>query len=192
MREVADELADRIREGSDTLLVVACARDQRSGFEELLAPHVQDALIGYVEAEKQDNAAALVPAADELLNARLRGERQSLLERWREECGQRSGRATDAWSETIAAAWDGRIETLLVDGRTARAFECSRCGRGYAEPGTCELDGTRLEEALGGSVELAVRGTLLHSGDVRLASSDELAGTAGAAALLRYAVAASG
>ena len=192
LREVAERLDDLVPEGSETLLVVACMQDQRSAFEELLAPHVQEALIGWVEVEKQDDAGALAPAAETLLSARLRGERESLLERWREARGQRSGQATGQWAETIAAAWDGRIETLLVDGRTESAFECPQCGRGYGEPGACALDGTSLVDALGGGLELAVRGTLLHGGEVRVAASDELdADSAGAVALLRYAVTAS-
>jgi peptide chain release factor subunit 1 len=188
LQHVADELAERAPEGSDALLVVACAQDGRAAFEEMLAPHLQEALIGYAEVEKQDDAVALAPAAEELLNARLRNEREALLEHWREQDGQLSGRSSRDWDETIQAAWDGRVDTLLVGGDTEPAFECPQCGRGYPSPGSCALDGARLDEALGGSLEVAVRGTLLHGGDVRLAGPDELGAAGGAVALLRYPV----
>jgi peptide chain release factor subunit 1 len=188
LQGVADEIAHRIPEGSDTLLVVACAQDQRAAFEELLAPHLGDALIGYTELEKQDDAVTLLPAVEELLDARLRAERGALLERWREERGQRSGRASQDWEETIRAAWDGQVECLLVAGATEPAFECPSCGRGSMSPGSCELDGTQLQEALGGSLEVAVRGTLVHGGRVRTATADELGDAGATVGLLRYPV----
>jgi peptide chain release factor subunit 1 len=188
LQAVADELALRVPEGSDSLLAVACAQDQRAAFEGLLAPHLRDALIGYLELEKQDDASALAPGVEELLRARLRGERETLLEQWREERGQESGRATGSWAETLAAAWDGAVDMLIVEGRGTDAWDCSDCGRGYARPGTCDLDGAPLETAPGGSLESAVRGTLLHGGNIRFAGAGELDGDLGAAALLRYPV----
>jgi peptide chain release factor subunit 1 len=185
MRQVAEDVSARIRPGSGTLLVVASAEEHRSVFDRLLEPHARQAVIGFIEIEKQDDAMSVRPRAERLLDAHLRAERELLLERWREEAGQDSGRAAVGWHETIAAAWDGRIETVLVDGRTLPAYECPACGRGYGLHGRCELDGTPLEEALGGALELVVRGTLVHGGVVRVASDDEL-GTDGAAALLRY------
>jgi peptide chain release factor subunit 1 len=188
MQAVADEISRRIRQGSDTLLAVACAEEQRATFEEMLRPHVRTALVGFLELEKQDDAHALAPEAGRLLQARLAGERAELLERWREELGQGSGRAADSWDDALTAAWDGRVEAVLVDGRTADGYECTKCGRGYAQPGSCELDGTELQRALGGALELAVRGTLAHGGTVRCMASGELDGPP-VAALLRYATA---
>jgi len=188
MRAVAEAISNHIPQGSDTLLVLAGAEDQRSAFEELLEPHVRGALIGWTDVEKQENGHALRPEAERLLNERLEVEREALLDRWREEHGQRSGRAALTWDETMAAAWDGRIDSLLVDGRSSDAFECTSCGRGYVSPGTCELDSTPLAEALGGALEVVLRGTLQNGGTVRFAHSEELTETDGAAALLRYAV----
>ena len=191
LQAVADELALRVPEGSDTLLAVACTQDQRATFEGMLVPHLRDALVGYLELEKQDDSAALAPRVEELLRARLRGEREALLEQWREQRGQESGRATESWAGTLAAAWDGAVDTLIVDGRSGDAWECPTCGRGHARPGSCELDGALLDPALGGRLESAVRGTLLHGGSVRFAGEGELDGDLGAAALLRYPVGAS-
>jgi peptide chain release factor subunit 1 len=188
MRAVAGAISDRIPQGSDTLLVLAGAEEQRRAFEELLEPHVLGALIGWADVEKQEDGDALRPEAERLLDERLEAERSALLDRWREEDGQRSGRSTHTWEETMAAAWDGRIDSLLVDGRSNEAFECTSCGRGYIRPGICELDSTPLVEALGGALEVALRGTLQNGGTIRFVPGEELAETGGAAALLRYAV----
>jgi peptide chain release factor subunit 1 len=186
MQAVADEIAVRIRPGSDTLLVVACAEAQRTAFDEMLQSHVRSAVVGFVELQKQDDADALAPEAEQLLEARLAGERTELLERWSEELGQGSGRAAESWEDALRAAWDGRVETVLVDGRTTDGYECPECGRGHAQPGSCELDGADLEPALGGALELLVRGTLTHGGTVRFSGSGEL-DQSPVAALLRYA-----
>jgi peptide chain release factor subunit 1 len=186
MQAVADDVGSRIRPGSDTLLVVACAEEQRTAFDEMLQPPARAALIGFIELQKQDDAEALAPAAERLLEARLAGERSDLLARWREELGQRSGRAVETWEDALRVAWDGQVETMLVDGRTTDAYECTECGRGYAQRGSCELDGSQLEPALGGSLELVVRGVLAHGGAVRFAAGSEL-DESPIAALLRYA-----
>ena len=186
MQSVADDIGARIREGSSTLLVVACAEDQQAAFEEMLHPHVRSALVGFIELQKQDAAEELAPEAALLLEARLAEERADLLARWREEVGQRSGRAAESWEDVVRAAWDGRVETVLVDGRTRAAYECAECGRGHLEAGSCELDGSDLEPALGGALELVVRGVLLHGGTIRHVERGELAGSP-VAALLRYA-----
>jgi peptide chain release factor subunit 1 len=188
MRAVAEAISNHIPQGSDTLLVLAGAEEQRSAFAQLLEPHVRGALIGWTDVEKQEDGDALRPEAERLLNERLEVERNALLDRWREEHGQRSGRAALTWDETMAAALEGRIDSLLVDGRSGNAFECTSCGRGYVNPGTCELDSTPLAEALGGALEVVLRGTLQNGGTVRLVHGEELTETDGAAALLRYAV----
>ena len=121
-----------------------------------------------------------------MLDARLRDEREALLARWREELGQGAGLAAESWSEALDASWEGRIEGILVDGRTETAFECPSCGRGYLRTGVCDLDGRTLVPALGGALELAVRGTLLHDGEVRWAS-DGLGQPTGIRTLFRYA-----
>jgi peptide chain release factor subunit 1 len=186
MRRVAEAASALVRPGSGMLLVVACAEEHRSVFDRFLAPHARQAVLGFVEIEKQDDALRVKPRAWPLLEAHLRAERELLLERWREELGHESGRAAAGWHEIIAAAWDGSIESVLVDGRTRAAYECPTCGRGHGRSGRCELDGSPLEEALGGALELVSRGTLVHGGVVRAVPDDVLGSTDGAAALLRY------
>lgn len=192
MRAVADAISERIPQGSDTLLVLAGPEEHRNAFEELLEPHVRGAIVGWTDAQKQDDGDALRPEAERLLDEHLESERAALVDRWREEHGQRSGRATQTWDETMAAASDGRIDALLVDGRSKEAFECASCGRGYVSRGLCELDSTELTDALGGALELVVRGTLVNGGTIHFVQGGELDETDGAAALLRYVVAPTG
>jgi hypothetical protein len=64
-REVADVLAHTIQPGSGTLLLVSCVEKQRPIFEELLAPHAREALLGWttVEAHAGEEAAPARPPA---------------------------------------------------------------------------------------------------------------------------------
>ena len=168
--------------------MVACVEEQRSTFEDLLAPHVREALLGWTAVEAHAGHEALEPEVDRLLASRLEQERAALLDRWREERGD-GGRATASWEDALEAAADAAIEEALVDGRSRQAWACPACGRGNLEPGTCPLDGTRLAEEPGGALELVVRGTLANAGRARRV--ERLDETDGVAALLRYPVRAS-
>ena len=184
-RAVAHAVGEQVSRGSSTLVVVDCLDEQRSAFEGELPAHVSERMIGWTAVEAHAGPDALRPQAEELLDARLADERAALLDRWREQAP--AGRAASRWEEAVTAAWDGRIETALVDGRTHDAWECPTCGRGYAAAGVCEVDAVPLEDALGGALELVVRGTLRHGGEVRHAGEGTLDETDGVAAILRYA-----
>jgi peptide chain release factor subunit 1 len=183
MRNVADVLAHLVRPGSETLLAVSCLEERRTEFQSLLARHVREALIGWIDYDARADGDDLRPDVERLLDEHLRRERWALLERWREERGLESGRAASGWAETLEAAADAAVDVLLVDGTTAEAYECPSCGRGYPEPGACALDSSSLREALGGALELATRATLKHRGRVRWAPGEV---DGGAVALLRF------
>ncbi len=184
-RDVADVLAHEIRPGSETLLLVSCVEEQRPLFEELLAPHVREALLGWTTVEAHSGEDALQPEAQRLLAVRLESERAVLLERWH-EARSRGDRAASSWAEALESSADRAIEAVLVDGRSPRAWACPLCDRGSLTPGTCALDGSTLVEEPGGALEVVVRGTLANRGEARL--SDEPVGTDGVAALLRFPV----
>jgi peptide chain release factor subunit 1 len=188
LRSVADALADTIHEGDDTLLVVACVEEQRPIFDELLVPHVREALIGWATVEAHADEHALKRDAERLLDARLRSEREGLLDRWR-TARAHGERAIAGWAEALEAAADGAVDVALLDGRTVDARLCPACGRGSLTAGSCPLDGTELVEEPGGALELVVRGTLAHGGQARVV--DALPETEGVAALLRFPVPAS-
>ena len=183
LRSVADSLADTIHAGEGTLLVVACVEEQRATFDELLASHVRDALIGWASVEAHAGEHELQRDAEQLLEARLRSEREALLERWR-VARAHGGRAAGSWDEALEAAAAGAIEAALVDGRSGPAWFCPACGRGSIASGTCPVDGTSLVAEPGGWLEVVVRGTLANGGEAR--AVDALPETDGVAALLRF------
>jgi peptide chain release factor subunit 1 len=186
-RDVADYLEETIQPGSETLLVVACVEEQRTTFEELLAQHVREALLGWTTIEAHAGEEALEPEAERLLEKRLSAECEALLDRWR-EARAHGDRASGSWAEAVEAAADAAIDTALVDGRNRPAWVCPTCDRGSVEPGDCPIDGTKLEEEPGGALELVVRGTLAHGGYVRRVDEAALRETEGVAGLLRFAV----
>ena len=185
MANVAAAITTAIPQGSTRFLAVACLEEQRSSFAELLEPHVRESLIGWIDFEAHASADDLLPAVGRLLDEQIAREQNALVERWLEERGQRSGRATDSWDATLAAAADESVESLmLLGGEGVEAFECPHCGQGYAAAGRCGLDGMTLEQAPGGAREVAARATLLNGGEVRVLEAS-LDG-AEVAALLRY------
>ena len=183
MRDVAEAIAGLVREGSDTLVVVSCLEERRTEFEELLEPHVRNALIGWADYDARTDGDDLRPEVERLLDEHIQREREALLERWHDEHGQASGKASAGWAETLEAAAGAGVDVLLVDGSTHDAYECPSCGRGYLGPGACVLDSSTLREALGGALELAIRLTLENGGQVRSAP-EEVEG--GAVAILRF------
>src|SRR5262245_5507092 len=124
MRRVAAGIAEHVAPGSRTLVVVASTEELRPAFELLLETHVKKALLGFTQVEEQEGALDLMPEVERMLDARLRNEREALLARWREETGQGAGLAGDLWADALAASWEGRVETIVVDGRTEPALEC--------------------------------------------------------------------
>ena len=68
--------------------------------------------------------------------------------------------------ETLEAASDGRVETLLFEAGVERAaFVCPECGRASVDGGSCPLDGVHMEPEPHG-LDLAVHQTLRHGGSV--------------------------
>jgi peptide chain release factor subunit 1 len=186
IQRVADALRTAIEPGSPALVVVSSPVEDRPIFERHLAPHVRQALIGWATVEAHDNGNALVEEAEELLAARLGAERRELAARWEEASGT-GGPASGGWEPLMADASAGAVETLLVDGSTRDASECPACGRGSLTSGPCAVDGTPLEPAPGGALDVCLRATLTHGGDVRLLDDGTLpAAAGGAAALLRF------
>jgi peptide chain release factor subunit 1 len=186
MATVADELDRRVRARGVDAIVVACTEEKRSQFAELLSQEAQAALAGWVSAEAHASPPELLEAARPVLDEWSAGRERQALERWREEAGK-DGRATAGWHSTLEAASDGRVETLLFgNGPPRPGFVCPKCGRASAEPGSCPLDGTPLEEREN-ALDLAVHRTLAHGGSLlAVLHHDDLGPVEGIGALLRF------
>ena len=183
---VADELERRFRRLQRPRIVVVCSEEVRPEFAAVLATDVAHAVIGWATAEQHAGPAELQEAVVPLLES-WRAEREGeLVERWREEAG-RGGRAASGWEETLEAASDARIDTLIYqEGVQKDAFRCPACGRASLRAQTCALDGTKLEPRDDG-IDLAVRLTLAHGGDVwAVEHRQDLEPVEGIGALLRF------
>lgn len=185
-KTVADELGHQFRRLDRPRIVVVCSDDVRPEFKETLSTEVADAVIGWASAEHHAGPTALQEVATPLLEQWRAGNQSELLGRWREAIG-RHARGVAGWPDTLEAASDGRVETLLYQSGARRdAFRCPACGRASAHAITCPLDGTTMEPRDDG-LDLAVRLTLAHGGDVcALEFLQDLDSVEGIGAILRF------
>jgi peptide chain release factor subunit 1 len=184
-RDVAEEVNRRVRRARSSRLVVVCPEEARAEFAELLSQEAHKALAGWAAAEAHAGPSELLAAAEPVLERRRAEEDAAHLDRWREELG-RDGKAVGGWEPTLAGASDGRVELLLYrEGTDRAAWQCPKCGRAAAEPGSCPLDGEELERREGG-LDLALHQTLAHGGGVCVVRGPDLDPVGGIGALLRF------
>jgi peptide chain release factor subunit 1 len=186
LKDVADELARRVRQLRSSEIVVVGADETRARFLELLPAEARTAVVGGAHAEAHAGPTELYDVSAPLLREARRLRERDALGRWREATAT-EGRATAGWEHTLEAASDARVQVLLLrDGVTREAFQCPSCGRVAAGPGTCPLDGSELESAPDGA-DLAVHQTLTHGGSVLVVeASPDLDPVEGIGALLRF------
>ena len=184
LKAVADEL-DRRKRGGAPRIVLVGTEEMKSDFVETLSKETQQAIVGWTTADAHAGPAQLLEAAMPLLEKARAEEETELVEAWKEAAGK-GARAASGWAETLEAASDAAVETLLVqDGAEQSAYECPKCGRAQLEGGDCPLDGTPLE--LNEGLDLAVRHTLAMGGSVvPLNHRQDLAPVGGIGALLRF------
>lgn len=190
LADVARNLDRLARAEPGARFVLAGEQKQLTVFQSMLSREVRAAVAGVVHPEAHAGAAELLAPAHSVLARRRRDDESALLERWNAESGHAEG-ATQEWAETLAAAWDGRVEVLLFHDGTARpVWVCPSCGRASASAGGCLLDGQPLEEHADG-LDVAIRLTLAHGGTAQVVRhSPDLDRFGGIGALLRFAEAA--
>jgi peptide chain release factor subunit 1 len=185
LRAVADELNRQVLRLHRPSIVLACAEEFRTEFEEMLSQDARAALAGWINAQAHAGAAELLELARPILEQSRARQEAATLDRWREEAG-RNGRAASGWAQTLEAASDGRVEFLLFDEAADReVWQCPACGRAALTDGNCPLDGTRMERHADG-LDVAVHQVLAHGGSVWAVRSPDLGPAEGIAALLRY------
>jgi len=140
----------------------------------------------WASAEAHAGPAELLEVVAPVLEARRARKEEQALDRWRTGAG-RAGRSASGWEETLEAASDGRVETLLAsEGADREAWRCPRCGRAAAAEGACPLDGAPLERVDKG-LDVAIHLTLVHGGTVCVVRhARDLDPVEGIGALLRY------
>ncbi len=187
LRAVADQLERELqRMGGEGRIVVACSEETWAEFAALLPHDTRAAVVGWTPAEAHSRPSELLELVGPLLERSHAEAQARTVERWRSESGTH-GRATAGWADTLEAASDGRVSTLLFrDGVNREAWRCPSCGRVGLGGGRCPIDGHTMEACADG-LDLAVSRTLQHGG-VAMAVHDgsELEAVEGIGAVLRY------
>jgi peptide chain release factor subunit 1 len=186
LKTVAEQLGQLVRTSRASRLVVVCAEEMRTEFENALPTEARNAIVGWTHARAQASPAELLETVMPELERAQAGEEAEIADRWREEAG-RNGRAAAGWEQTLEAASDARVDLLLFSqGAAHDAWQCPACGRVNVSGGRCPLDGTEMEHRLDG-LDLAVHQTLVHGGSVRaLRNRRDLDPVEGVGALLRF------
>jgi peptide subunit release factor 1 (eRF1) len=187
LRAVAERLERELRRlGGDARIVVACPEETWARFSGMLSNDVRATVVGWTPAEAHVRTQELLELVAPLLNRSHAEVESKALERWHDELG-RGGRATAGWAQTLEAASDGRVATLLfADGANRPVWECPACCRTSLEDGKCPIDGQQLEERHQG-LDIVVRRALEHGGTaLAIRGGAELDAAEGIGALLRY------
>ena len=186
LKDVGDELENRLRRLRYPRVVVICPEELKSEFAEVLAEDARKAIIGWTTAKAHASPVELLTAAMPVLEEWRERQETNAVERWREEAG-RNGRAASGWEQTLEGASDARVDCLLFqEGVEHSAFVCPECGRVSLSGGRCPLDGTAMEERAEG-LDLAVHRVIAHGGQVlALRHRRDLDPVGGIGALLRF------
>jgi peptide chain release factor subunit 1 len=185
LKAVASELEDHRRAGAPKI-VLLCTDDIRAEFLEMLSKEARAAVVGWTSVEAHAGPPDLLDAIEPILERASADEEAAIVERWRQETGKR-GRASAGWQDTLDAASDARVATLLYElGAHHEAYQCPECGRASAANGACPLDGRPMEPREDG-LDLAVRQTIGHGGTaLPLRHRRDLDPVEGIGALLRF------
>ncbi len=187
LRAVAAQLEREVqRMGGEGRIVVACPEETWAEFSALLSHDVKALVVGWTPADAHARPAELLGLVAPLLERSHAEAQARTVERWCDESGAH-GRATTGWAETLEAASDGRVGTLLFcHGMNRQASRCPSCGRVGLAGGRCPIDGHSMEVYADG-LDLAVSRTLQHGGvAIVVPDSPELARAEGIGAILRY------
>jgi peptide chain release factor subunit 1 len=179
------EAIDRKTRGVRALqLAVICPEEMRSSFSDTLSQEARDAIAGFATAEAHASPGELLQVVQPLLDEADARRTEDAIERYRQEAG-RGGRASAGWQDTLDAAADTRVDTLLVvEGANQRVYQCPECRRGFVEDGTCPIDDLALVPRDDG-LDVALRHVLANSGSAMRVGGGAL-GDVEIGALLRF------
>jgi peptide chain release factor subunit 1 len=186
VQTVAEELQRQLKHHKGARAVVVSTEEMRPEFESALDQESLAAVVGWTNAEAHANANELLASVVPVLERSRRRLEDEVVERWLEESGK-AARAAAGWEQTLEAASDARVQVLLyANGVRRKAWQCPQCSRVAATPGSCPLDGTRMEEH-DDAVDLAVCRVLEGGGTVwALEHRTDLDDVEGVGALLRF------
>jgi peptide chain release factor subunit 1 len=185
LKTVGGELAKRARRVPDLQIVVVAPEETRPELEAQLSHDVRDAIAGWTSADAHATPTELLELVRPIIDEAEARRKQEALERWEQDRG-RGTHAAAGWRDTLEAACDARVDTLLLEeGADRPAWQCPKDGRAYSEAGECPLDGAVLEPREHG-VDLALHHVLRHGGSFVILGAGALADADGIGALLRF------
>jgi peptide chain release factor subunit 1 len=186
LRDVAASVEERLRRVPEAPLVIVGTEETAASFVEQLSVEAKAAVVGTVQAEAHATPAQLLEVVRPLLDEARAERERDILDQWRESVG-RDGRGAAGWEDTLAAASDGKVATLLFsEGASGEALRCPECGRVEAKLSRCPLDGAEME-TLADGLEGAIRQTLLYGGElVPIRHHQDMDPVGGIGALLRF------
>ena len=185
LRDVAQRVDGELHRARRPLVVVGTEGTVAS-FCERLSVEARAALAGTTHAEAHATPAEILESVRPLLEEAVAARERDIIETWSELVG-RDGRAAAGWQQTLAAASDGRVASLLYrEGVERTAVRCPACGRIEDGAESCPFDGARMEplrDGLGG----AIRQTLAFRGElVPIRRRQDLDPVGGIGAILRF------
>jgi peptide chain release factor subunit 1 len=185
-KSVAEELERLFRALGRPRIIVVAGDETRADFAGVLPTELEEAVIGWTNADAHASDSELCEVVQPFVEEWRAGQEAEAVERWREEVGKNS-LGSSGWTDTLEAASDGRIETLLYQTGVQRdGYRCPACGRAAAAASTCPLDGTTMEHRDDG-LDLAVRLTLAYGGDLlAVETRQDLDPVEGIGAILRF------
>jgi peptide chain release factor subunit 1 len=186
LKTVGEQIDRRVRGSGRLHMVVVAPEELRSEIESELSREAKESIVGWTTAEAHAGPDELLAHVRPLLDEADARDEAQVLARW-EELRGRGERFAAGWAETLEAASDARIETLLLeDGATHKAWQCPNDGRAQIVPGNCPLDDTPMEEREDGG-DVAVHLTLASGGTIVRPGAGALGGDAeGIGAILRF------
>jgi peptide chain release factor subunit 1 len=186
LKTVGEQIDRRVRGSGRLHMVVVAPEELRSEIESELSHDAKESIVGWTTAEAHAAPDELLEHVRPLLDEADARDEAQVLARWEEHRG-RGERFAAGWADTLEAASDARIETLVLeDGATHKAWQCPNDGRAQIVPGNCPLDGTPMEEREDGG-DVAVHLTLASGGTIVRPGAGALGGDAeGIGAILRF------
>ena len=146
LRDVVHHLERRYERLGRPPVLIGADDSARAVISRDLSKELQSSVVDWVGNEHDWGADRLVAQVESALVEVDRRTERDLLERWQAQQGERAGSPEDPLQDVLDQVSDGRVEWLLLPAaHDIPVVSCPSCGRLYAHPGHCPIDGSWLE-----------------------------------------------
>jgi len=187
LREAAELTARFCQDSECQRLILGGTEQNTSLFREMLPKSIQRSVAGEIPLDIEASASEVLLRSSHMF---LTVEREREAERIEAMMSAASagGRGVTGLADTLAAAQEGRVQTLIMLARyAAPAYRCSGCGYLTVQPmEECPFCGSEFEE-IADAVNLIVHRVVEDGGQVEVVpDSEALKQAGGIGGLLRY------